>query len=150
GESVFIAAANEILEFDPKFRLLRSFKSPYLADCHELSVDGDRLLAASTGHDCVLELDSPSGRCVDAMLVRWRLDAATGMPDPNSDKHPLNVRRFDPNSGFGPHRADTTHINMACRDGGVTYICGVNLTYMIAVDGSKFRLAGKVPGWTHN
>lgn len=149
-ETIFIAAANEILAYDRRFRHIGSYMSRYLADCHEITIDGDRLLAASTGHDCVLELDIPSGRFVDATLVRWRLDPATGEPDLRSGRHPLNVRRFDPQAENGPHRADTTHVNMAYREDGVTYVCGVNLTYVLAIEGNKFRLEGRVPGWTHN
>src|SRR5262245_52119288 len=49
-DRVYLAASDEIFVYDSSFRMQGSFRNSYLKHCHEIAVDGDRLLATSTGY----------------------------------------------------------------------------------------------------
>ena len=51
GERVFIAASNELFVYSPDFKLLASYRNPYLRHCHEIAVYQRRLYLTSTGFD---------------------------------------------------------------------------------------------------
>ena len=51
GETVYIAASDELFAYSPEFRLLGSWRNPYLKHCHEITVWERRLFLASTGFD---------------------------------------------------------------------------------------------------
>ncbi|HEU4389757.1 MAG TPA: hypothetical protein VFV34_18270 [Blastocatellia bacterium] len=56
-DEVYLAASNEILVYDRAFNQLRSHRNRYLRQCHEIFIDGRRLLITSTGFDSILEFD---------------------------------------------------------------------------------------------
>ena len=69
ADRVLLAASDEIFIYDRQFRMQGSFRNPYLKHCHEITVDGDRLLVTSTGFDSVLEYDLTRATFTDAFNV---------------------------------------------------------------------------------
>ena len=68
GETVYIAASDELFAYTPDFKPLGAWRNPYLKHCHEISVWERRLFLASAGFDTILGLRSrpaanSPGRC---------------------------------------------------------------------------------------
>ena len=57
GETVYIAASDELFAYTPGFRLIGSWRNPYLRHCHEIAVHERRLYLTSTAFDTVLGFD---------------------------------------------------------------------------------------------
>jgi len=55
--TVFIAASDELMAFDPGFRLTGSWRNPYLKHCHEISIHQNQVFLTSTGNDSILAFD---------------------------------------------------------------------------------------------
>lgn len=147
--TVLIAASDEIMVFDPSFKHLRSFRNRYLRHCHEIHADGDRLFLTSTGFDSVLELDLRTGVFTGARLIRHyphRLLTDLGPVI----QHRLRVGRFDPTRSDGPKPGDTTHVNSVWRGRGRTFVGGVRLDAVHAIDRDGVRPYAPTPPWTHN
>ena len=60
GATVYVAASDELFAYTPEFKLIGSWRNPYLRHCHELAVHERRLFLASTGFDSILGLDRKS------------------------------------------------------------------------------------------
>jgi hypothetical protein len=146
-DRVIIAASDEIFFFDKSFSRLGSVRNPYLGLCHEIWVDGDRLLLTSTAFDSILEYDLASDRFVAGLALRVLVDMPQGSLI--GPQH-LTIRVFDPASPGGPHRGDTTHINMVSRAGAHTFLSGVRLPILFAFDGHRVKPFARIPTWTHN
>lgn len=146
-DRVIIAASDEIFFFDRSFTRLGSVRNPYLGLCHEIWVDGDRLLLTSTAFDSILEYDLLSDRFVSGLAIRVLVDLPKGS---HIGPQHLTLRTFDPAASGGPQRRDTTHINMVSRSGSTTFISGVNLPILFAFDGQRVKPFARIPTWTHN
>ena len=57
GETVYIAASDELFAYRPDFRPLGSWRNRYLKHCHEICRHERTLFLASTGFDSVLGFD---------------------------------------------------------------------------------------------
>lgn len=146
-DRVIIAASDEIFFFDRSFSRLGSVRNPYLGLCHEIWVDGDRLLLTSTAFDSILEYDLASDRWVSGLSIRVLGDVPQGAPV--GPQH-MTIRAFDPLAPGGPHKGDTIHINMVSRANAMTFISGVRLPILFAFDGSRVLPFARIPTWTHN
>ena len=51
GEVVYIAASDELFAYTPDFRLLGSWRNPYLKHCHEISRHERTIFLTSTGFE---------------------------------------------------------------------------------------------------
>src|SRR5437763_7752928 len=69
--SIYMAASDEVFRLDRGFAIQASFRNRYLKHCHEISIEGDRLYATSTGFDSVLVLDLSTGAWVDGYSLRF-------------------------------------------------------------------------------
>jgi len=149
GEYVWIAASDEIFVFDREMRIIRSHRNRYLKHCHEICVDGDRLFAASTGHDSVLEFDLQNERWIRGYCLRG---FPLSSPGSGGSAPIMQVRFavFDPNKPGGPSHQDTVHLNMVSRRGGALFVCGVGLDRVMRIEGGTANVFAKVPTWTHN
>jgi len=146
-DEIFIAASDELCVFDRSFKLVRSYRNPYLRHIHETFLEGDRLFVVSTSFNAVLEFDITSEQFVSGV---W-LDASEPKPGPAGAKSlTLTPRPFDPNSTAGPPRGDKLHFNMVWRDAGKTLVSGVRLPMMVAIDGARLVPFARIPLWTHN
>jgi hypothetical protein len=148
GETIYLAASDEIFFYDRHFSSLGSVRNAYLKHCHEIFVAGSTLYATSTGFDSVLELDLTTCRFVRGYTLRfgplWRARRKLRLrPRPT-------FSFFDPNGREGPEPGDTAHINnVFCQDGAV-YLCGTGLGTIWSIRGEALRRYGHVPYGSHN
>ncbi|MEX0645984.1 MAG: hypothetical protein WD076_11785, partial [Parvularculaceae bacterium] len=57
---IFIAASDELFVFDRQFKIVASYRNPYLKHCHEICEYRGRLFLTSTGFDSILQFDLAS------------------------------------------------------------------------------------------
>ncbi len=148
GGLTYIAASDEILAFDSGFRVVATFKNPYLRHCHEIDVDGDLLWATSTGFDSLLALDLRRQRFIRGLclrytpLERWaRKLLPSILPE---------LRPFDPGAAGGPEAGDTLHLNAVDARGGVLYCTGTGLRSLIRIADGRPSSYARIPPSTHN
>ncbi len=99
GETVYIAASDELFAYTPDFQPLGSWRNPYLKHCHEISVWERRLFLTSTGFDSILGFD------LDRREFSWAMHVAT---------HQISGSRrstFDPRGKDGPLMLNKLHVN---------------------------------------
>ena len=99
GDRVFIAASDELFEYNKNLDEVRSFGCRYLKHCHEISVYKRRLFLTSTGFDSILGFDLDSNR------FSWGLSIA-------KDQRGLRATPFQPESKEGPPPSSVFHLNM--------------------------------------
>ena len=136
GERILVAANAELLVFDQRFRLLDSYRNPYLAHCHEIAVSGARVALTSTGFDALLVFDLEAKRFV----AGWQLDMAG--PD-------LVLRRFDPD-GAGPEPRNLFHLNSVTARAGEVWFSGLHTPGLLHSDGKTLGVCAPLPQGTHN
>jgi hypothetical protein len=147
GDSIYLAASDEIFVYDRSFAMTGSYRNPYLKHCHEITIRDDVLYATSTGFDTVLEIDLVAGAFVRGTMLRF--------PPIWRKRRRLNLRprprfgRFDPNRPDGPAPGDTAHINNVFVDERGMFVSGTGLGTLWRVDGGLERFA-RIPYGTHN
>src|SRR5262245_4820373 len=67
GETIYIAASDELFAYTPDFRPVGSWRNPYLRHCHEIVVYRRSLFLTSTGFDSILAFD------LDEHAFHWAL-----------------------------------------------------------------------------
>lgn len=137
GETVYIAASDELFAYSPDFRLLGSWRNPYLKHCHEIAVWERRLFLASTGFDTVLGFD------LDAKVFSWGMHVVR-------QKFRFVARGFDPRKDDGPLMLNKLHLNnVHCTKGGM-YLSGLRTGGMLLFNGREINMAVELPPGTHN
>jgi hypothetical protein len=137
GDRVYISASDELFAYTPDFKLIDSWRNPFLKHCHEIVVWERTLYLTSTGYDSVLGFD------LDEHLFRWAMHIQTA----NYRFKPVG---FDPMSNEGPLMLNKLHINnVYCSQHGM-YICGLNSGGMLHFNGTKINMAVELPPGTHN
>ena len=137
GQVVYIAASDELFAYTPDFRLIASWRNPYLKHCHEISVWERTLFVASTGYDSVLGFD------LDKKEFNWALHVET-----NQFRFRGNV--YDPRKDDGPLMLNKLHLNnVHCTQGGM-YLTGLKTGGMMIFNGREIRMAAELPPGTHN
>ena len=137
GATVYVAASDELFAYTPEFKLIGSWRNPYLRHCHELAVHERRLFLASTGFDSILGFD------LDTREFSWALHVMT---------HDFHFRgaTFDPRGTDGPLMLNKLHINnVHCAKGGM-YITGLRTGGMLLFNGKELQMAVELPSGTHN
>ena len=137
GERVFIAASNELFVYTPDFKLLASYRNPYLMHCHEIFVHQRRLYLTSTGFDTILGFDLDQNQfCFGLNIVRIG-SGYQGGP-------------FDPQGELGPVPGNNLHINnVYCDDTGM-YLSGLKTAAMVRFDGRTLKRVVSLPRGMHN
>jgi hypothetical protein len=137
GETVYIAASDELFAYSPDFRLLGSWRNPYLRHCHEIDVYERSLFLTSTGFDSILAFD------LDKKAFHW------GMHIENEDYKFRNTV-FDPCGDDGPLMLNKMHINnVRCSEGGM-YISGLKTGGMLHFNSRTTLMSVQLPAGTHN
>lgn len=148
GQSVYLAASDEIFVYDKTFALQGSFKNRYLKHCHEIQVEGERLYATSTGFDSVLEYDLAAEDFVRGYCLRfssiWRSRRKVGLrPRPR-------FRTFDPRGDAGPIAGDTCHVNNVFARDGAVHVSGTGLGTMWRIADGRLSRFAAIPYGSHN
>jgi hypothetical protein len=137
GETVWVAASDELFAFDPDFRELGAWRSPWLRHCHEIHVHQRRLYLTSTGFDAVLGFD------LDARRFCWGLQLAFDGID-------YRALPFDPLGQRGPAPASELHLNNVWCDGSGMYLGGLHVCGLLRYDGRSIRRVATLPAGVHN
>jgi len=137
GETVYIAASDELFAYTPEFRRIGSWRNPYLKHCHEISIWERSLFLASTGFDSVLAFD------LDRKEFSWAMQVVT-------QDFRFQGQRFDPQKDNGPLMLNKLHLNnLHCTKGGM-YVSGLRTGGMLLFNGRKIQMAVELPPGTHN
>jgi hypothetical protein len=137
GETVYIAASDELFAFSRDFRPLGSWRNPYLKHCHEIAVWERRLFLSSTGFDAVLGFD------LDSKAFCWGMHVTR-------QQFRFAARGFDPHKDDGPLMLNKLHLNnVHCTKGGM-YLSGLRTGGMLLFNGREIHMAVELPPGTHN
>ncbi len=137
GERVFIAASNELFVYTPDFKLLASYRNPYLMHCHEIFVYQRRLYLTSTGFDTILGFDLDQNRFCFGLNIVAVGSAYQGGP-------------FDPEGEMGPSASNELHLNNVYCDTTGMYISGLKTGAMMRFDGRMLKRVVSLPRGQHN
>src|SRR5262245_51726934 len=137
GETVFIAASDELFAYTPDFRPVGSWRNPYLKHCHEIAVWERTLFLTSTGFDSILGFD------LEAKEFSWGMHVVT-------ERFRFKGRRFDPRQEDGPLMLNKLHLNnVHCARGGM-YVSGMRTGGLLLFNGREIQMAVELPPGTHN
>ncbi len=137
GETVYIAASDELFAYSPDFQLLGSWRNRYLKHCHEICRHERTLFLTSTGFDSVLGFD------LNTLSFSWGLkiaaegDGFVGQP-------------FDPEFDDGPAPLNALHLNnVHCEQGGM-HISGLRTAGILLFNGRELKRWVGIPVGAHN
>ena len=134
GDTVYIAASDELFAYTPDFRRIGSWRNPYLKHCHEIAVWERRLFLTSTGFDAILGFD------LDRKAFDWAMHVVT-------QQFRFQGRGFDPRKDDGPLMLNKLHLNAVhCTRGGM-YLTGLKTGGMLLFNGREIQMAVELPPW---
>ena len=137
GETVYVAASDELFAYTPSFRRIGSWRNPYLRHCHEICVYDRKLFLTSTGFDTILGFDLDE-RCFD-----WAMRVS-------AEDDRFRAVLFDPGRDDGPLLMNHLHLNnVHCNADGM-YLSGLNAGGMLHFNGRNVYMAAALPAGTHN
>jgi hypothetical protein len=137
GETVYIAASDELFAYTPDFELLGSWKNVYLKHCHEICVYERSLFLTSTAFDSILAFDLDKKRFHWAMRIKQQdYRFYTSVYDPESDNGPIMLNKMHLN-------------NVYCNRHGM-YISGLRTGGMLHFNGKKLHMSAELPEGAHN
>ena len=137
GKEIFIAASDELFVYDPWFRLIASYRNPYLKHCHEMSLHRGKLYITSTGFDALVRFDMASRRFDLGIAIV----AAAGV---------VNARGFDPNQPEAVTPSNVLHINNVWVDDNGVYVSGRKMPALVQVTQTQIAMVAGLPRGTHN
>jgi len=136
-QTIFIAASDELMAFDPGFRLIGSWRNPYLKHCHEISIHQNQVFLTSTGNDSILAFD------IEKKQFHWALHIET-------DGYRFLGETFDPNGDDGPLELNKLHINGVTANDDGMYVAGLRTGGMLHFNGKHINMSTTLPAGTHN
>jgi hypothetical protein len=137
GETVYIAASDELFAYTPDFKLIGSWRSPYLKHAHEMSIHERSLYVTSTGYDSILAFD------LDEKKFFWALHI-------DLDRFNFKGSIYDPTGDEGPLLLNKLHLNNVHTNDNGMYISGMKSGGMLHFNGEAVRMSVTLPQGTHN
>lgn len=137
GQTMFLAASDELMAFDPDFRLVGSWRNPYLKHCHEISVHHGQVFLSSTGFDSILAFN------IEKQRFHWALYVET-------DGYRFVGKPFDPHGEEGPLQLNKLHLNSVTATDDGMYIAGIRTGGMLHFNGKRVNMSATLPAGTHN
>ena len=137
GKTIYIVASDELFAYTPDFKLIGSWRNPYLKHAHEMSIHERRLFIASTGYDSILAFE------LDEKKFSWAL---------HIDLDGFDFRGFvyDPMTEKGPLQLNKLHLNNVHTNDNGMYITGLKSGGMLHYNGEKIYMLITLPEGTHN
>jgi hypothetical protein len=137
GDTVFIAASDELYAWTPDFELVGSWRNPYLKHCHEICRHERTLFLTSTGFDSILGFDLDRRRFHWGLHVATQGDGFAGQP-------------FDPSGPHGPPATNRLHLNnVVCTESGM-HVSGLRTCGILRFNGRQLRRWVELPDGIHN
>jgi hypothetical protein len=137
GDTVYIAASDELFAYTPEFEKIGSWRNRYLKHCHEIAVHERTLFLSSTGFDSVL------GFNLDKREFDWAMHVAT-------ENFRFRGSRYDPQGPNGPLMLNKLHINSIFCNAHGMYIGGLKTGGMLHFNGKAIHMAVELPPGCHN
>jgi hypothetical protein len=137
GDTVYIAASDELFAYTPDFELIGSWRNTYLKHCHEICVYERTLFLTSTGFDSILGFD----------IERREFDRGIHIETRNFR---FKATLFDPHGDSGPLLLNKLHINNVCCNEGGMYVSGLKSGGMLHFNGTSVLMSAELPAGTHN
>jgi hypothetical protein len=134
---IFIAASDELFAFDRKFRIVASWRNPYLKHCHEMSRAGGVIYLTSTGFNSILRFNLIERRFDLGLSIGYAGGAAT-------------ARSFDPGAGGGPAPDMSLHLNNVHAEASGVYLSGLRLPALLRATSRGAEVFAEIPEGTHN
>jgi hypothetical protein len=137
GETVYIAASDELFAFTPDFELIGSWRNRYLKHCHEIARHERTLFMTSTGFDSIVGFDLDSRMFSWGMRISVHRDGFVG-------------ESFDPLFENGPSPSNALHLNSVfCAPGGM-HVGGLRTGGLLLYNGRELRRWVSLPVGVHN
>ncbi len=137
GETVYIAASDELFAYTPDFELIASWKNTYLKHCHEINIYERSLYLTSTSFDTILGFD------LDTKQFHWAMQLSV-------HNYKFHSSVFDPQGDKGPIMLNKLHINnVHCNKNGM-YISGLHTGGMLHFNGKRLHMSVELPSGAHN
>jgi hypothetical protein len=137
GDTVYIAASDELFAYTPDFRLIGSWRNRYFRHCHEIFRHERTLFLTSTGFDSILGFD------LDLKNFCWGLNVA-------AQDDGFVCKSFDPEFDDGPAPSNALHLNnVHCERGGM-HISGLRTGGVLLFNGTELQRWVTLPAGTHN
>lgn len=134
---IFVAASDELFIFDRDFKIVASYRNPYLKHCHEISEHRGSLYLTSTGFDSILRFDL-SKREFNLGLRLFK----------NVDK--FGARVYNPLASGGPAPSAQFHLNSVYVGDGGVFVCGLKLPALVKLTPQSVEAVAELPHGTHN
>jgi hypothetical protein len=132
GETVYVAARDELHAFTRDFRRIGAWRNPYLEDCRGISRWERRLFIACAGCDSILAFD------LDAKAFDWAMQVV-------ARQSRFQGRRFDPRKDDGPLLLEKLGLgDVHCTTGGM-YLTGLKTGGMLLFNGREIQMAVELP-----
>ncbi len=137
GETIYIVASDELFAFTKNFKLIGSWRNPYLKHAHEMSIYERSLYITSTGYDSILAFE------LDQRKFFWALHV---------DLVGFNFKGaiYDPMGDEGPLLLNKLHLNNVHTNDNGMYISGLKSGGMLHFNGEAVNMSVTLPQGTHN
>ena len=137
-DDIYIAASDELFQYDQNFQIKNAFKNRYLKHCHEICRQGRHIFLSSTGFDSLLAFD------LDEQKFTWGF-------------HLLRQNKkwggftFDPLNDMGPAAVNDNHINMVLVNDTGIYMSGLRTGALLHLNNkNEVTEVCNLPAGTHN
>lgn len=138
GDTIFVAASDELFCYDRAFSIRDSFRNRYLKHCHEICRKGDHIFLTSTGFDSLLAFN------LVTQDFEWgfKLEQTYGQ---------WSGYTYDPMTAAGPAPVNDFHINMVHVDDAGIFLSGLRTNALLHV-GHDWRVTEvcSLPTGAHN
>ena len=137
GENVYFVASDMLLAFTPDFKLIGSWRNPYLKHAHEMSIYERSLYIVSTGYDSILAFE------LDEKKFFWALHV-------DLDRFTFTGSIYDPMGDQGPLLINKLHLNNVHTNDDGMYISGLKSDGMLHFNGEAINMSVTLPEGIRN
>jgi hypothetical protein len=138
GDTIFIAASDELFVYDRDFRVRESHRNRYLKHAHEICRMDSRLFVTSTGFDSILSFNLETREFDWGYHLQRAYDNWTG-------------HTFDPRGDLGPRPVNAFHINTVHVDSAGIFLGGLRTNALLGITNDmEVRELCSLPAGTHN
>jgi len=146
-KKIYIAASDEIYEYDQKFILNNSYKNKYLKHCHEIYIFENKLYLTSTGYNSILEFDLKSKKFVQGYYLKFtKIKVKLSV----FVKTRPTLVMYNSNRNNGPKLGDIVHLHNVFIEKNKIYFAGTKLNRLFYIEDRKIKIYGNIPFYTHN
>jgi len=137
-DDIYIAASDELFQYDRQFNVKNSFRNRYLKHCHEISRQGRHIFLSSTGFDSLLAFD------LEEQKFSWGFHLLR-------QNNQWSGFTFDPQGDMGPAAVNDHHLNMVqVNDRGI-FMSGLRTNALLHLTSKNEVIeVCSLPAGTHN